>query len=50
MSTHLPVLQVVVPLLAAPVCALIRNARAAAVIAVLASWATLAVALSLLAT
>ena len=48
MSSHLPVLQVVVPLLAAPLCAFLRNARAAAVIAVLASWATLAVALSLL--
>ena len=48
MSAHLPILQVVVPLLAAPLCAFLRHARAAAVIAVLASWATLAVALSLL--
>ena len=48
MTAQLPVLQVVVPLLAAPVCAFIRNARAAAVVAVLASWAALAIALSLL--
>ena len=48
MSAHLPVLQVLVPLLAAPVCALLRSARAAAALAVLASWTTLAVALALL--
>ena len=48
MTTHLPILQVVVPLLAAPVCAFMRNARAAAVLAVLASWAALAIALALL--
>ena len=49
MSAHLPVLQLLAPLLAAPVCALLRSARAASALAVLASWTTLAVALALLA-
>ena len=38
MSAHLPVLQVLVPLLAAPLCAIVRNGRAAWTIAVVASW------------
>ena len=49
MSEHLPVLQVVVPLLAAPLCIFVRNPRAAWGLAVAASWAVLVMALYLLA-
>jgi multicomponent Na+:H+ antiporter subunit D len=45
---HLPVLQVVVPLMAAPTCMILRNGKAAWVLALIISWAAFAVALSLL--
>ena len=48
MSAHLPILQVVVPLLAAPFCLFLKRGRAAWGLAVLASWAALAIALALL--
>ena len=38
MSQHFPILQVVVPLLAAPLCLFVRNGRAAWGLAVIASW------------
>ncbi len=41
MMAHLPVLQVIVPLLAAPLCALVRHGRIAWAIAVASSWASL---------
>ena len=47
-SVHLPVLQVVIPLLAAPVCVLLRHARAAWLLAALVTWAAFAVSLALL--
>jgi multicomponent Na+:H+ antiporter subunit D len=45
---HLPALQVVIPLLAAPVCVLLRNARAAWLLAALVTWAAFAISLGLL--
>ncbi|MDX1422528.1 MAG: monovalent cation/H+ antiporter subunit D family protein [Kiloniellales bacterium] len=48
-SANLPALQVVVPLLAAPLCVLLRNGRAAWLLASLVTWATFLVALALLA-
>ena len=45
--THLPALQVIVPLLAAPLTVLLRRRNAAFVIALLASWAAFAAALAL---
>ncbi len=48
MSAHLPILQVVVPLLAAPFCLFLKRGRVAWGLAVLASWAALAIALALL--
>ena len=48
MSVHLPILQVVIPLLVAPLCMFVRNPRAAGVLAVLASWSVLGIALALL--
>ncbi len=48
-SAHLPALQVVVPLMAAPICLLLRNGRAAWLLAAVATWATFIVALGLLA-
>ncbi len=47
-SVHLPVLQVVVPLMAAPTCMILRNGKAAWVLALVITWAAFAVALSLL--
>ena len=41
---HLPVLQVVVPLLAAPLCVLVRNSRASWCLTMLVSWLVLAMA------
>ena len=46
---HLPALQVVVPLLAAPTCVLLRNGRAAWVLAALVTWTAFAISLGLLA-
>lgn len=48
MSAHLPVLQVLVPLLAAPLCAILRNGRAAWAVAMAASWTSLWIAIQLL--
>ena len=48
-SAHLPALQVVVPLLAAPVCLLLRNRHAAWLLTALVTWATFIIALGLLA-
>ena len=48
MSQHLPVLLVVVPLMAAPVAALVMRARAAWVIALAASWWAFGVSVALL--
>ena len=42
--THLPVLQVVVPLLAAPLCALVRSGRLAWILAVSSSWCAFLIA------
>ncbi len=48
MAEHYPALQVVAPLLAAPLCLLVRNGRAAWGLAVLASWSALGISLVLL--
>ncbi|GMR12740.1 MAG: monovalent cation/H+ antiporter subunit D family protein [Gemmatimonadota bacterium] len=48
MIAHLPVLQVLVPLLAAPLCATMRKGRAAWAVAVAASWTSLWIAIQLL--
>jgi multicomponent Na+:H+ antiporter subunit D len=48
MLDHLPILQVVVPLMAAPVAALLRRRGAAWLLTVAATWASLAIALLLL--
>jgi len=47
-TEHLPILIVLVPLLAAPVCLLVRNRAATRTIATLASWVSLGIALALL--
>ncbi len=47
-ADHLPALQVVVPLLAAPVCALLRRGPLAWAVALLVSWALLGIAVTLL--
>jgi len=47
-TQHLPVLQVLIPLLAAPLCALVRVPRVAWGIAVAAAWGSLWVAIQLL--
>ncbi len=48
MLAHLPILQVVVPLMVAPVAALMRRRGAAWLLALLATWASLAIAILLL--
>lgn len=48
MLTHLPVLQVIVPLLAAPACLLLRRARMAWLLALLACGAACAISITLL--
>jgi multicomponent Na+:H+ antiporter subunit D len=48
MLEHLPILQVVAPLLAAPIAALLRKRGAAWLLAVLATWASLAISILLL--
>ncbi len=48
-SPHLPVLQVVLPLISAPICLILRNGTAAWVIAVIVTWGALAGAFMLLA-
>ena len=47
-DAHLPPLQVVVPLIAAPLCVLVRNPKIAWVLATAATWAAFAIALALL--
>lgn len=47
-EAHLPALQVVVPLLTAPLCVLLNNARVAWVLSLIASWTALIVAALLL--
>ena len=47
-STHLPVLQVVIPLLAAPACILIRQATVTWLLALVVSWVSFLISLSLL--
>jgi multicomponent Na+:H+ antiporter subunit D len=47
-NEHLPALQVALPLLAAPVCVLIRRSGAVKIFAVLTAWCTLAIAAALL--
>ena len=49
MTAHLPVLQVIIPLLAAPLCALARRGRIAWGIALATSWTTFWIAIQLLA-
>ncbi len=49
MTEHLPVLQVVIPLLSAPLCVLLRHRTAVRTFAVLVAWTCLAIALTLLA-
>ena len=49
MTSHLPILQVVVPLIAAPLMVLLRHGGAAWLLAVGVSWTSLVVALALLA-
>ena len=48
MIEHLPALQTVLPLLAAPACVLLRRAALVRVFAILVTWSCLAIALSLL--
>ena len=48
--THLPVLQVVIPLLCAPLCTLVRRPTLAWAIAVFASWCSLVIAIALMVT
>ena len=48
MGEHLPILQVILPLIAAPVCLLIRHAVLCWLIATLVSWVCLAIAILLL--
>ncbi len=48
-STHFPILQVVLPLLAAPVMVLLRHGNAAWALATAVSWSALGISLSLLA-
>jgi multicomponent Na+:H+ antiporter subunit D len=45
---HLPALQVVIPLMAAPVCLVLRHARAAWLLAAVVTWTAFAIALALL--
>ncbi len=47
-SSHLPALQVVIPLLAAPLCIVVHRAKAAWAIALVVSWASLAISVRLL--
>ena len=47
-DTHLPILQIVVPLIGAPLCVIVRRRTAAWVLAVLVCWACLAMSIQLL--
>jgi multicomponent Na+:H+ antiporter subunit D len=48
MNAHLPVLQIVLPLVAAPLCVLLRNRMAVRSLAILVSWLCFGIALALL--
>ena len=48
LTEHLPALQIIVPLLAAPLCLFIRHPLATRLFALLVSWATLALSVALL--
>ena len=48
MSAHLPALLIALPLMAAPICLLLRNATAVRLFAVLVAWSCLAIAIMLL--
>ncbi len=48
MAEHLPVLLVVTPLIAAPLCVLLRQRKAALGLTVTVNWAVLAMAVELL--
>jgi multicomponent Na+:H+ antiporter subunit D len=47
-SSHLPILQVVVPLIAAPICLLIGNRRLVYVFSLLVSWSAFAISIAML--
>jgi multicomponent Na+:H+ antiporter subunit D len=47
-DAHLPALQIVLPLVAAPLCVVLRDARAAWALTLLISWAALAISIALL--
>ena len=47
-EAHLPALQIVVPLLAAPLCVVIRNGRATWALTLAVSWASLAISIAIL--
>ena len=47
-ESHLPILQIVVPLTAAPLCVLLRHKTVVWVFATIVSWTTLAIAITLL--
>ncbi|MCO8123130.1 monovalent cation/H+ antiporter subunit D family protein [Stieleria sp. TO1_6] len=48
MSDHLPILLIVLPLIAAPLCVLVGNRKVAYVVALAAAWCTFAIALTLI--
>ena len=50
MLAHLPVLPIIVPLIAAPLCVLVRERRMALGIALVVSWVTFALTATLLVT
>jgi multicomponent Na+:H+ antiporter subunit D len=50
MTQHLPILQVIIPLLTAPLCVMIRKPRVTAMMAIAATWVSLWIALQLLQT
>ena len=48
MIAHLPILQVILPLIAAPICACIFNGRLAWAFAVAVTWGAFAIAIALM--
>jgi multicomponent Na+:H+ antiporter subunit D len=49
-ETHLPILQILLPLIAAPLCVLLRDRVAVTVLTIATTWVTFAVSLALMAT
>ena len=47
-STHLPALQVIIPLLSAPICAILRKGYPAWLLSLFVSWLSFAISVSLL--